>query len=143
MNLRVTYDEEVDVLCILTGERRGISATMPSPGPYIVVDLSKEGGYHVVGVEVIGASTYLPLGKCGYDAESDTLVMGTVVDDPDLVTRNGDITTYWQPDEYDPNYYFMEPVCVAITEASKHLSVKNIQRLGHESETELARTLVE
>ena len=119
MNLKVVFDREVDVLRLVTGEDGETSASLAGLED-VVVDLATADGHHIIGVEVMGGSAYLPLGKRGYDPETDTLTLGTAVSDPALITENGDIVGYWEADRIEPDS-FMDPVGVAIRQASKHL----------------------
>ena len=118
--MRVRYDHEFDVLSIMTDTPEAICASLLD-GPHIAVSLATEDGHDVVGVEIMGASAYLPLGNSGYDAETDTLTMGRTADDPELVTRNCDLIGYWQVDECDADG-FRDPIGVAIKRASVHLA---------------------
>ena len=118
MRLQMIYDKDVDVLRLLTDEDEATSSSLLGLEE-VVVDLDADGS-QVVGLMVMGASAYLPLGKRGYDPRTDTLTLGTVVDDPAKVTHNANIVTYWQPDRYEPDTG-VEPVGVAIKQASKHL----------------------
>ena len=120
MDLQLLYDQEVDALRLLTGEKGATSASLLDL-PEVVLDLATEEGHHVVGIEVLGASAYLPLGKHGYDAQTNTLTLGIAVCDPDRITENGDIVTYWQTVEEEPGS-FMDPIGVAVRNASIHLS---------------------
>ena len=122
MNLQSQYDEGVDALRLYTGEARATSASLVEVVD-VVLDLAEDEGRHVVGIEVIGASTYLPLGKYGYDPECDTLTLGGVSSDPTCITVNGDIVTYWRetPD--------MDPIGVTLRQASKHLQFIEVGRM--------------
>ena len=71
----VHYDSEVDALRIATNSGGATSSSLWYNSE-IVVDLATEDGQDIVGLGVLCASVYLPLGKRGYDAESDTLLMG-------------------------------------------------------------------
>ncbi len=119
MSLQLIYDEDVDVLRVFTGEDETTSSSLTGLEE-VVVDLDGAKN-HVVGIMVMGASAYLPLGKRGYDPQTDTLTLGAVVSDPAKITHNSNIVTYWQPDRYEPDRH-VEPVGVAIRQASKHLN---------------------
>ncbi len=67
----------------------------------------------------MGASAYLPL-KEGYDAETDTLLLGKRTDSPDLVTETGYFVGYWKSHRGLPDG-LVDPVGVLIWDASKHL----------------------
>ncbi len=125
--MRIVYDDEVDVLRIIT-ETPSVTCAPLLDAPDIVAELATEEGYDIVGVTVIWATVYLPLGKRGYDAVTDTLLMGRTPNDPDLVTENGDIVGYWQADE---EYLdgFLEAIGIAINRASVHLG--EIPELRH------------
>ena len=114
MSLKTLYDDEVDVLHLSTGVTGATSASLYD-FPDVIVDLADDEGRHVVAVEVIGASAYLPLGRHGYDREQDALTMGDVASDPACVTVHGDIVTYWQ-EQADA-----DPIGVTLRQASKHL----------------------
>ena len=66
------------------------------------VSLATEDGHDIEGLIVMGASAYLDLDR-GYDADTDTLVIGRTTCNPSLITENGDIVAYWQVDEDDPD----------------------------------------
>ena len=115
MNLEIQHDPEVDALRLYAGVQRTSSSSLVGTEE-VIVDFDDEEARHVIGLEVIGAAAYLPLGKRGYDAKSDTLTLGTVVDDPASISVNGDLVTYWRetPD--------VDPIGVTIRQASKHLN---------------------
>ncbi len=119
MNLQATYDREVDVLRLFTGEKGATSTTLHEQDS-LVLDLAARDGHYIVGIEVIGASSYLPLGKRGYDVKTDTLTLGTI-NGSSLVAENGDIVSYWQGYE-DALDSIRVPIGVAIQRASKHLA---------------------
>lgn len=116
----VHYDSEVDGLRIATDSGGAASASLLYNGD-IVVDLATEDGHDIVGIGALCASLYLPLGKKGYDAETDTLLMGNSTSDAALVTENGDFIGYWQADENDPDGFY-DPIAVAVKHASVHLA---------------------
>ena len=101
----------------------------------VVIDLADDDGRHIVGLMVMGASSYLPLGKRGYDADADTLTLGVATADPANVTENDDVVTYWQLSHYATDSC-MEPVGVTIRQASKHLA--NARQLGGHAAAESA-----
>jgi uncharacterized protein YuzE len=119
MNLKVNYDPDASVLHIMTGEAVNDGASLLDD-PGVVVELATEDGHDIVGLIVMGASAYLPLGL-GYDADADTLLFGTATSDPAMITENGDIVGYWQVDDEEPDS-FRDPIGVAIRKASKHLA---------------------
>ena len=73
-----------------------------------------------VGLEVIGVSAWLPLGKRGYCKETDTLTFGSDTETATVIAENGDLIAYWSPDQYDPDYLL--PIAVDLRNASKHLA---------------------
>ena len=120
--MRVRYDPEVDALRITTDTLGVVSASLWDPEYHsVVADLATEDGHDIVGLEVLGASAFIPLGKLGYDTDTDTLTMGKTTTDPDLITENGDLIGYWRVDEYDPDGY-RDPIGIAIRRASVHLA---------------------
>ena len=118
--MRVRYDREFDVLSIMTDTPEAICASLLD-GPDVAVSLATEDGHDIVGVEVLGASAFIPLGKLGYDAETDTLTMGRTSNAPGLVTENADFVGYWQVCEEEPDG-FRDPIGVALKRASAHLA---------------------
>ena len=123
--MRVRYDREVDILSVVTDTPEAICASLLD-GPDIAVSLATEDGHDIVGLEVLGASAFIPLGKLGYDADTDVLTMGRTSQDPELITENGDLVAYWQVDEEDPDG-FRDPTGVAIKRASVHLKAVSAQ----------------
>lgn len=120
--MRVSYDQEVDALRITTGTPEAISESLWDAEHHdIVIDLASEDSCDIVGLDVMWASVYLPLGKKGYDPESDTLLMGRATSEPELITKNGDIVGYWQMDDDNPDG-IPNPIGVAIKRASVHLA---------------------
>ena len=120
--MRVRYDKEVDALRITTGTPESVSESLWDTEHHdIVVDLASEDSCEIVGLDVMWASVYLPLGKKGYDPGADTLLMGRSTCDPSLITENGDIVGYWQMDEDNPDG-IPNPIGVAIKRASIHLA---------------------
>ena len=95
MSLEILYDTDVDALRLYTGEERTTSSSLVGLEE-VILDLGDEDTRHVVGLEVLGASAYLPLGKRGYDPNSDTLTLGAVVGDPAGIMESGDLVTYWR-----------------------------------------------
>ena len=116
----VHYDSEIDALRVATDRDGDTSDSLWHNGD-IVVDLATEEGLDIVGLGVLCASSYLPLGKKGYDADTDTLLMGYSTPDPALITENGDFIGYWQVDEADPDG-FRYPIGVVVKRASVHLA---------------------
>ena len=118
--MRVSYDRDSNVLHLTDGAPAATGASLLDD-PGIVIELATGAGHDIVGLIVIGASAYLPLGGNGYDAKTDTLVIGTKTDNPALITENGDFVGYWQVDELEPEG-FRDPVGIAIRKASMHLA---------------------
>ena len=116
----VHYDSEVDALRVTTDVGGATSASLLYNSD-IVVDLASEDGYEIVGLGILCASLYLPLGKKGYDAETDTLLMGDSTSDAALITENDDFIGYWEVFEGDSDE-FRDPVGVAVKNASVHLA---------------------
>ena len=120
--MRVRYDPEVDALRITTDTPGVVSSPLLDPEyDSVAVDLATEDGCEIVGLDVMWASTYLPLGKRGYDPVSDTLLIGRSTCDTELITENGDLIGYWHMDKHDPDG-FIDPIGVAIRRASVHLA---------------------
>ena len=129
--MKVRYDHESDALSISMGKSSVISEALWDPEYQgIVVDFAKEDSYDFVGIEVLGLSGYLPLGKRGYDPKSDTLLMGRTLApgiEPELIMENGDIAVYWQTVDDDDADGLPHPVAVAVKHASIHLAKVNNQ----------------
>ena len=127
--MKVRYDHVSDALSITVGKSSVISEALWDPKYQgIVVDFAKEGSYDFVGIEVLGLSGYLPLGKRGYDPKTDTLVIGrTLAPDvePELIIENGDIAVHWQTVDDDDADGSPHPVAVAVKHASFHLAKAN------------------
>ena len=127
MDLNVLYDHAADVLRLMKGEDEATSATLLDEFE-IVLSLATEDGHHIVGIDIMGASSHLPLGKSGYDQENDELTLGSTLAET-IVTENGDIVGYWMVDAVDPEG-FMDPVGVVIRHASRYLAqVRNETQL--------------
>ena len=135
MNLQLIYDRNVDVLRLFTGEPESTSSSLVGREE-VVIDLADDNSRHVVGLMLMGASSYLPLGERGYDADADTLTLGVATVDPSNITENDDIVTYWQLSHYATDSC-MEPVGVTIRQASKHLANAR-QLLGGHATAEAA-----
>lgn len=121
--MRVSHDThpQVDILYFSTGMPDvGGFDILTSPG--VIVFIGTEDGHDIVGVEIIGGSAYLPLGKKGYDAKTDTLMLGEKGVKPDLITKNDDFVAYWQVDEEFPDEGFLTPIGVEIRHVSVHLA---------------------
>ena len=118
--MRVNYDRESNVLHLADETPAATGASLLGD-PGIVLELATSDGHDVVGIIVVGASAYLPLGKRGYDAKTDILLLGSTTDNPALITESGDFVGYWQVDELELEG-FKDPVGVAIRNASTHLT---------------------
>ena len=117
--MQVTYDPESNVLQVLNGRgRRRYRLVVARPDA--AVHLGTVDGHDIVGFLVMGATAYLPFGL-GYDRGRDTLTVGETTDDPELVTRQGDLVGYWAVDEQAPDG-FRDPIGFAIHRASEHLA---------------------
>ncbi len=115
MTLTIVYDREVDILRAMTGESDNeMTCAHLEDDVGVLVGLDDDGGTHVVSLEIMGASAYLPLGKRGYDPDADTLTLGEA--DVSHSTENGDIVTYWRetPD--------MDLIGVTLRRASTHMN---------------------
>ena len=129
--MRVSHDThpQVDLLYFSTGTPDvGGSDMFTAPG--VVVFVGTEDGHDVVGIEIMGGSAYLPLGKKGYDAKTDTLMLGEKCANPDLITKSDDFVAYWQVDEEFPEVEFLEPIGVEIRNVSTHIA--NMKILSRE-----------
>ncbi len=119
MGLTIVYDQDADVLRVMTHEAdREVTCAHLEDDLGVLVGLDDDAGTHVVSVDVMGASAYLPLGTLGYDSASDTLTLGAGVSDATIVTDTGDIVTYWRS---VPGDSVLTPIGVAIRRASEHL----------------------
>lgn len=118
--MQVNYDAEFGILDIIA-ETPEVTAASLLDDPDVVVGLATEDGYDIASITIMGVPAYLPLGKMGYDTETDTLLLGRMTDDQELFTENGDLSAYWQVDEDDPDG-FRHPIGVAVKNASVHLA---------------------
>ncbi len=119
MELRSHYDPDIDAVSWYYDQ--------PSSGGYevaqnwsIILHVPDDESHRAVELEVIGISPWLPLGKRGYCAKTDTLTIGHGVETATVVAENGDLVAYWAPDEYDPDD--LSPIAVDLRNASKHLA---------------------
>ncbi len=117
--MQISYDTENGILYATTNARAATSASLLNDAG-IVVDLATPDGPDIVGLMVMGASAYIPLGK-GYVAETDTLFLGATTDDAAFITETGDFVGYWQEFEGDTSGDW-DPIGVALRQASKHLA---------------------
>ena len=75
MKLKVHYDPDCDAIGANYAQPHG--ATYEVEGlSWVIVDVPDEVSNKAVGLEVIGISAFIPLGKRGYCAETDTLTFG-------------------------------------------------------------------
>ena len=133
MDLKVTFDQDVNALNILTDETEKEDTCIPLRDEGSVVLGVVHGAMrHIVSIEALDASAWLPLGKRDYDAENDTLTICLSSGDEVLVTENGDIVGYWVPDEMDPSE-FMDPIGVALRNASVHLGKMQVLGVKHKA----------
>ena len=139
MNLRVSYDQEFNILDLDTGERCSDGASLLAPAlSGIAVLIKTDGGYDVAGLIVMGASACLsphfarketmqpfPLVEppiSAYDPATDTLTLGFTTDDPALITQDNDyLIAYWQPNPEYPDD-FNDPIGVSQLNATQHLA---------------------
>ena len=119
MNLIAHYDPEIDAVSLHYGQ--------PTCGGYevaenwsIILHVPEDESRCAAELEVIGISAWLPLGKRGYCAETDTLTFGRFAETATVVAENGDLIAYWRPDEYDPDD--LVAIAVDLRNASKHLA---------------------
>ena len=128
MSLKVHYDHEADIVTIRTGR-------MPSAGSsledtmHIVVETGCNGDRDVVGLVIMGASSYLaphfiPCQRkhqlSHYDKKSDTLTLGTVTDSQAMISPGEEgMVVHWKRDKVDENGF--EPIGVTLQNASKLL----------------------
>ena len=116
--MRVHYDRDVDILHLTMGRMKTSASLLDDPG--VVVHLAAANGHEVVGLVLMGASVYIPLGQ-GYDRLRDTLLLGRKTDPNLVITETGDFIGYWHndPDDLDG---IMDPVGVELRHASKHIA---------------------
>ncbi len=115
--MRVFYDSKTDVLGLRTGEHEELCAS-PIDCYDFVVCLSEEFGNQTVGVDIVGALVYLPLGKRGCDSATDSLCLDCTPVEA-FVTSKGDITGYWKVNEGGPEG-FLDPVGLVIRIPLEH-----------------------
>ena len=117
--MELDYNSLDDVLHLgPEGQVEDGCALLDNPG--IVLLTGTDGGCDIVGAVIMAASYHMSL-RHGYDAKSDTLLLGKDTDDSALITKNGDFVGYWKLDEDDLNGLW-EPTGVAIKQASEHLA---------------------
>ena len=135
MNLTINYDPKCDAMALTTGEPRRASVLLETEG-HTVIDLPGEESYTAVGLEVIGISAYIPLGKRGYCETTDVLTIGDNVASATLIAENEDLIVYWRPDDSDSGD--MAPIGLGLRNASKHLAPL-ISNLQHSPDAEKVR----
>ena len=98
---------------------------------WVVIDLLDWKSHVPVGLEVIGVSAWLPLGKRGYCKETDTLTFGGNVETATVIAENGDLIAYWSPDQFDPDHLL--PIAVDLRNASKNLApvIEEMSQTSH------------
>ena len=125
----VNYDPEVDIIDFSV-RGRAVACSLYYDHD-VVVNLGSEDGKDIIGVMLMCASSYLPLGKRGYDGKTDTLMMGRTTDTPELISECGDFVGYWQPDPEEERagaYHYV--IGVALKRASVHLAEVSAQIAG-------------
>ena len=127
--MRVHYNPDASVLHFDTGTPGVVGHTLYDDG-HTVIGSAPEGGHEIAYVTIIGASAFLPLGKRGYDAETDTLQLGNAMNEHDKGTENGDITVRWRRDK-ELNSDYLCPMGVEIRNASVHIA--NMKILSQEA----------
>ena len=115
----VNYDPEFDIIDFSVRGRADSSSLLYDDD--VVANLGAEDGRDVVGVLLLCASSYLPLGKRGYDAKTDTLTMGVTTDDPKLISECGEFVGYWDAESAEEGELQI-PIGVALKRASVHLA---------------------
>ena len=130
MSLKVHYDREADIVTIRTGRTPSAGSSLEDT-MHIVVETGCKGDQDVVGLVVMGASSYLaphfvphqrkhPLSR--YDGKSDTLTLGTVANSTEMISLGGEssIVVHWKLDETDGNVF--DPIGVTLQSAARLLS---------------------
>ena len=138
MTLLVSYDQEVDILYLRTGQYAPDGTTLDDPALFGVAALmGTTDGYDIVGLIIQGAAGSLsrwfvpgqgepsapvvdsPLAR--YNPDTDTFTLGFTATDPELITQdNPYLVGYWQRDPEDADYFPL--IGVSILNASKHLA---------------------
>ena len=138
MQLRVSHDQEVDVLYLRACQGAPDGTTLDDPAlSGIAALIGTFEGYDIVGLIIQGAAhcLYPPFvlnhgnppaagggsRLCRYDADTDTLTLGFTAADPELITQdNAYLVGYWQRDPEDADYFPL--IGVSLLNASKHLA---------------------
>ena len=128
--MKVIYDSETDAVRItMLGRLRGSTDSLDAVRCWwVVVHLEHERQYSpIVGLEIIGASACLPLGKGGYyDDRTDVLLLGEK-DAANCVVPNEDLVVYWGTEVDGSTKTTKEwPVAVEVRSARKWLGNVNI-----------------
>ena len=138
MTLLVSYDQEVDILYLRTGQDAPDGTTLDDPALFNVAALmGTADGYDIVGLIIPAAAGSLsrwfvpgqgeppgpvvdsPLSR--YDPDTDTFTLGFTAADPELITQdNPYLVGYWQRDPEDADYFPL--IGVSLLNAAKHLS---------------------
>ena len=138
MTLLVSYDQEVDILYLRTGQDAPDGTTLDNPALFNVAALiGTTDGYDIVGLIIPGAAAALsrwfvpirgeppaavvdsPLSH--YDPDTDTFTLGFTATDPELITQdNPYLVGYWQRDPEDADYFPL--IGVSLLNAAKHLA---------------------
>ena len=119
MNLIAHYDPEIDAIS-LHCDQQTCGGYEVAGNWSIILHVPEDESRCAAALEVIGISAWLPLGKRGYCAETDTLTIGHGTETATVIAENGDLVAYWRPDQYDPSY--MTPIAVDLRNASQHLA---------------------
>lgn len=119
MKLKVHYDPECDAIGADYKQPHDGACAVEGLG-WVIIDLLDRESHVPVGLEVIGISAWLPLGKRGYSKDTDTITFGGDAETATVIAENGDLIAYWSPDQYDPD--LLLPIAVDLRNASKHLA---------------------
>ena len=118
MNLRISFDLNDNIFSLRSTYRSQDSAEVLS-APGVVVDFPTEDSRKPVGLEVLGFSAILPLGKADYSTATDTQSFGDK-EHATLVVENEDLIAYFGPETDDPDDLYL--FAVDLRNASKHLA---------------------
>ena len=119
MGLSGHYDNEVGLLAMWV--EKSAEGSCADCDWNLAVFVGTEDGHDVVGFEIITSGDVFLRMEEGYDPQTDTMTVGTITDDPALITENGDLVAYWRPDPEDPAG-FMEPIGIAVRNAKGNLA---------------------
>lgn len=119
MKLRLHYDPECDAI--------GLDYNLPHRATHeveglgwVMIDLPDDESHKAVGLEVLGISAWLPLGKLGYCKETDTLTFGNPSEAPAVSAQNGDLVAHWRRDASSAGG--LTAIAVDLRNASQHLA---------------------